>query len=299
MNALPVSHPHYPSPRTNTLASLVKGEVLSPEKIRATTGGIAFLPHPFRFSDTSANNPSIVGSASHCNRSSPLHKGAKGDTALLTLLKTALSLAPHHILASLVKGRWIDGKAQALTLLHLLAICSPFLYCKLFCRQDGGIAFLPHPFRFSDTSANNPSIVGSASHCNRSSPLHKGAKGDTALPTLPKPHYPLLCTITLASLVKGRWIDGKAQTVALLLPACYMPTLFILQTFLPSRRRDCFPLHRILLLPQPSQKHTAIPHPAPPLNFSLFPIQHSFPPCIPLTTSADNSIIKAVTSISI
>ena len=43
----------------------------------------------------------------------------------------------------------------------------------------------------------------------------------------------------LASLVKGRWIDGKAQTVALLLSACDMPTLFILQTFLPSRRRDC------------------------------------------------------------
>jgi len=40
MNALPVSHPHYPLPRTK-LASLVKGEVLSPEKIRATTGGIA------------------------------------------------------------------------------------------------------------------------------------------------------------------------------------------------------------------------------------------------------------------
>ena len=36
------------SPRTTTLASLVKGEVLSPEKIRATTGGIAqqpFAPH--------------------------------------------------------------------------------------------------------------------------------------------------------------------------------------------------------------------------------------------------------------
>ena len=79
------------SPRTK-LASLVKGEVLSPEKIRATTGGIAFLPHPFRFSDTSVNNPSIVGSASHCNRSSPLHKGAKGDSALPTLPKTALFL---------------------------------------------------------------------------------------------------------------------------------------------------------------------------------------------------------------
>ena len=34
-----------PSPRTTTLASLVKGEVLSPEKIRATTGGITPYPH--------------------------------------------------------------------------------------------------------------------------------------------------------------------------------------------------------------------------------------------------------------
>jgi len=40
--------------------SLVKGEVLSPEKIRAITGVIAFLPHPFRFSDTSVNNPSVT-----------------------------------------------------------------------------------------------------------------------------------------------------------------------------------------------------------------------------------------------
>ena len=51
-------------------------------------------------------------------------------------------------LASLVKGRWIGGKAQTLTLLHLLAICSPFLYCKLFCRQDGGIATPTAPFPF-------------------------------------------------------------------------------------------------------------------------------------------------------
>ena len=34
--------PHYPSKIANTLASLVKGEVLSPKRIRATTGGIAF-----------------------------------------------------------------------------------------------------------------------------------------------------------------------------------------------------------------------------------------------------------------
>ena len=148
-------------------------------------GGIAFLPHPFRFSDTSANNHSIVGSASHCNRSSPLHKGAKGDTALSTFPKPHYPFALHHILASLVKGRWIDGKAQTVSLLRFTCDISVFfLFTKLFCRQDGGIAFLPHPFRFSDTSANNHSIVGSASHCNRSSPLHKGAKSDTALPTI-------------------------------------------------------------------------------------------------------------------
>ena len=45
------------------------------------------------------------------------------------------------------------------------------------------------------------------------------------------PHYPLLCTTTLASLVKGRWIDGKAQTVALLHFACDTSTFLIYQTF--------------------------------------------------------------------
>ena len=79
---------------------------------------------------------------------------------------------------------------------------------------------------------NNWSVLCTATEAH----FGKGTKGDTALPTLPNPHYPskiantlaLLCTITLASLVKGRWIDGKAQTVALLLSACDMPTLFIL-----------------------------------------------------------------------
>jgi len=93
--------PHYPLLCTTTLASLVKGEVLSPEKIRATTGGIVTPP---------------------------------------TLPK------PHHpslctiTLASLVKGRWIDGKEQALIL--LLSACDMPTIFKLqtFCRQDGGIA---------------------------------------------------------------------------------------------------------------------------------------------------------------
>ena len=63
-------NPHYPLLCTTTLASLVKGEVLSPEKIRATTGGIASLP------SLACTNPP----------------------------NTALSHAKYHILASLVKG---------------------------------------------------------------------------------------------------------------------------------------------------------------------------------------------------
>ena len=89
--------------------SLAKGEVLSPTKIRATTGGIVTPPSP---------HPASALPKPHC----PL---------------------PRTKLASLVKGRWLDGKAQALTLLHLLAIRPPFLYCKLFCRQDGGIVTPP------------------------------------------------------------------------------------------------------------------------------------------------------------
>ena len=71
------------------------------------------------------------------------------------------------------------------------------------------------------------------------------------VPTLPKPHYPLLCTTTLASLVKGRWLDGTTQTVALLRFNCDTPAFFIHQTFLPSRRRDCL-LQTVSALPSPS-----------------------------------------------
>ena len=82
---------------------------------------------------------------------------------------------------------------------------------------------------------NNWSVLCTATEAH----FGKGTKGDTALPTLPNPHYPskiantlaLLCTITLASLVKGRWIDGKAQTVALLRLNCDTPALFITKPF--------------------------------------------------------------------
>ena len=103
----PFSKPHYSSPRTK-LASLVKGEVLSPEKIRATTGGIASrCTKPLR-------------PYNHCKRT--------------THHRPTLNLPP------LSKGGGLAARHKLLLCCVLLAICPPFLCYKLFCRQDGGIA---------------------------------------------------------------------------------------------------------------------------------------------------------------
>ena len=94
---------------------------------------------------------------------------------------------------------------------------------------------------------------------------------------LPKPHYPLLCTITRASLVKGRWIDGKAQALILLLSACDMPTIFMLQTF--CRQDGGIALHshhpqknrtvpRKSPSPLPFNERSVISHPHYPSRFS-------------------------------
>ena len=74
-------------------------------------------------------------------------------------------------------------------------------------------------------------------------------------------HYPSKSTITLASLVKGRWLDGKAQALILLLSVCDTPTFFYLSNFSAVKTEG-------LSLHQPSQKRT-IPCPAlnlPPLS---------------------------------
>ena len=43
-------------------------------------------------------------------------------------------------LPPLSKGGGLTARHKLLLCFFLLAICPPFLYCKLFCRQDGGIA---------------------------------------------------------------------------------------------------------------------------------------------------------------
>ena len=77
-----LSHPHYPLPRTK-LASLVKGEVLSPDKIRATTGGIA-------------TPPSLALHQPLQNRTIPLTFRNANICMCRYAFTSALSLASHH-----------------------------------------------------------------------------------------------------------------------------------------------------------------------------------------------------------
>ena len=129
MCAYTLSHLHHPSPHTNILASLVKGEVLSPEKIRATTGGLPHQPFQNRTipslfamltsvcADTLSHphHPSphtnILASLVKGEVLSPEKLATTGGIAAPTLsIPTTLSkphpsLAPHHVLASLVKVR--------------------------------------------------------------------------------------------------------------------------------------------------------------------------------------------------
>ena len=136
-------------------------------------------------------------------------------------------LASHHILASLVKGRWIDGKAQTVVLLRFNCDTSAFLFTKLLCRQDGRIALHPpslsipttfskahQPLRPAPSPLPYERSVGFASlrnsgrstsgiharplskvRCCRPKKFGRLPEGlphhhPSLAPTLPKPHYP-------------------------------------------------------------------------------------------------------------
>ena len=60
------------------------------------------------------------------------------DRLFRTIPRKTLSHLPP-----LSKGGGLTARHKLLFCRFLLAICPPFLYCKLFCRQDGGI--VPHP----------------------------------------------------------------------------------------------------------------------------------------------------------
>ena len=140
-----------------------------------------------------------------------------------------------------------------MTASHKLSLCciftcdtSTFLIYLTFRRQDGGIAA-----QLSLACTNPSKTALSLENRHRPSPLTNP----------PKPALSLKKHCILASLVKGRWIDGKPQTVALLHFYLRYIHLFDLSNFSPSRRRDC--RTTITRLHQPFQNRT-IPRKSPP-----------------------------------
>ena len=96
---------------------------------------------------------------------------------------------PHTItLASLVKGRWIDGKAQTVALLRLNCGTPALFITKPFCRQDGGIASLPF--------ASHHILTAPCQRRGAVAEKIRATTGGIATPTLAphqpfqKPHYP-------------------------------------------------------------------------------------------------------------
>ena len=136
-----------PLEKHHILASLVKGEVLSPEKIRASTGGIA----------SRCTKP--LRPYNHCKRT--------------TTSRPVLNLPP------LSKGGGLAARHKLLLCCVLLAICPPFLCYKLFCRQDGGIA----------SRCTEP--IYPHDHCKRTITPRSHQP-------FSKPHYPLKIANTLA-----------------------------------------------------------------------------------------------------
>ena len=151
-----------PSPRTK-LASLVKGEVLSPERIRATTGGIATPLSP---------------------RPAP------------TLPNPHYPLPRTITLASLVKGRWIDGKAQTVALLHFcLRYIHLFDLSNFSAVKTEGL--LHHSFQNRTIPCPAPPNLPPLSkvRCCRPKEFGRLPEGlphhyPSLAPTLSNPHYP-------------------------------------------------------------------------------------------------------------
>ena len=72
------------------------------------------------------------------------------------------------------------------------------------------------------------------------------------------PHYPLPRT-KLASLVKGRWIDGKPQALILLLSVCDTPTFFYLSNFSAVKTEGLLYTHQPLHPTTLSKPHQSSP----------------------------------------
>ena len=155
MNALPVSYPHYPSPRT-TLASTRKRVrfccSVKPSQLWWGLLPICTINEIFRTIPPTFRRG---GARSSCCID-PLHFYNLCKRTLITCLarpsrcteychphnhcKRTIIPRPALNLPPLSKGGGLTARHKLLLCCVLLAICPLFLYCKLFCRQDGGIA---------------------------------------------------------------------------------------------------------------------------------------------------------------
>ena len=77
----------------------------------------------------------------------------------------------------------MTARHKLLLCCFLLAICPPFLYCKLFCRQDGGIAIPPFAQHHIYASLVKGEVLSPEK-------IRATTGGIVTPPTLPKPHYP-------------------------------------------------------------------------------------------------------------
>ena len=80
---------------------------------------------------------------------------------LRTIPRKTLSHLPP-----LSKGGGLTARHKLLLCCFLLAICPPFLYCKLFCRQDGGIALHHRPFQNRTIPRKRGGSVARSSRAN-------------------------------------------------------------------------------------------------------------------------------------
>ena len=69
-------------------------------------------------------------------------------------------------LPPLSKGGGLTARHKLLLCCFLLAICPLFLYCKLFCRQDGGIALHHRPFQNRTIPRKRGGSVARSSRAN-------------------------------------------------------------------------------------------------------------------------------------
>ena len=171
-----------PCPTPSHLPPLSKVRCCRPKKFGRLPEGLPHQPSP-------RTNPSK-------NRTIPFafRRGASLLLPLHRILPFPQQLQkdnnPSKIaitLASLVKGRWIDGKAQTVALLRFNCISTPFLSPNLFAVKTEGLL---HPPRFAPHSYRPLSKVRCCRRKNSGDYRRDCNTVPRPIPTLPNQHYP-------------------------------------------------------------------------------------------------------------